>query len=359
MKLIKTFTIATLVLVAACEYPYIFGNSVNTKGIANGQGNEGITGSQTTVYGLDDVSESTAYANGTNESNSRTDGEAIWTPRLHGANSNADAVNNGTGNALADSVSKSFVPSWQYWKQNYADYIRELNELYLNCPEKREAILKVIVNMNNCIKEDQEVRVRFTEPSQAAVERAQWAQTRGPTANGYPKTIANIGNPEFESIGQTTFDQQRARGSGDNTSASTNSGTFRWSGATVHQGEATGNAADGWATSSSNYNGLGKVNYQNTEENAGANGTNAQTNSNSNQYLAQGAVWSNGESSARAEGDDSLAFTNINANSHGYGASEGDTQSYTDGDLSVSQSQVKSAPYLGGSKRAVLIGDAN
>lgn len=347
MNITKTLTLAALVLVINCEYPYIYGNSVNTKGIANRQGETGITGAQTTVYGLDDVSESTAYANGTNESNSRTDGEAIWTPRLHGANSNADAVNNGTGNALADSVSKSFVPSWQYWKQNYADYIKELNQLYLDCPEKREAILVKIVSMNDCIKNDRDVRVRFTAPSKRAVKRAQWESSRGPTANGYPKTIANIGNPDFESIGQTTFDQQRARGSGDNTSASTNSGTFRWGRATVHQGGATGNAEEGWATSSSNYNGLGKVNYQNTEENAGANGKNAQTNSNSNQYLAEGALWSNGDSSARAEGDDSLAFTNINANSHGYGASEGDTQSYTDGDLSVSQSNVKSAPFLG------------
>lgn len=363
MKLITFVTMTIMVANISCEFPYIFGNSINSKGIANGKGPDGIAGSQTTNWALDDVSQSVAYANGTNESNARTDGEGIFTPRLTGVNTNANAVNNGQGNALADSVSKSFNPSWQYYHENYADYIAFLNSLFLKCPEKRKEIIKVIVKINGEMK-NKGKKLRFSKGDWMPDKG--WGRKghvhyhgHGPTTNGYPTSIANYNNPGFESIGQTTFDQQRARGSGNNTAASTNSGTFRWNKATVHQGEATGNAQNGWATSSSNSNGLGRVNYVNTEKNAGANGENAQTNSNSNQYLARDAVWNNGEAWGRAEGKDSLAFSNLNGNSYGYGAVEGDTNSYTDGDLSVSKSQVKGAPYLGGAPKAVIkVGNA-
>lgn len=49
--------------------PYLYGTSINTKGVSNGNG---IGASQTTAFSLDDVSESKAYANGDDEVNART-----------------------------------------------------------------------------------------------------------------------------------------------------------------------------------------------------------------------------------------------------------------------------------------------
>ena len=350
----------------SCEYPYIFGTSINTKGIANGQGNTGIVGSQTTAYGLDDVSQSVSYANGTGESNARTNGESIFTTQLSGANTTSDAINTGNGNALADSVSKSFNPYPAYYENNYAQYIDFLNSLFQKYPEKRSEILKIVLeytklNQSDSLKvgrslaalevnktatkSDVNAEVKLNQTKQ--VETTQTNQTQAnQTQTGLPLTIANYNNAGFNAIGQTTFDYQRARGSGQQTAASTNSGNFRWNNATVHQGDATGNAKQGWATSSSNNYGLGKVNYVNSEQNAGANGNNAQTNSSSNYYLAQDGVWNNGDAWGRAEGKDSLAFSNLNGNSYGYGAVNGDTNAYTDGDLSVSKSQIKGAPYF-------------
>jgi len=346
----------------SCEYPYIFGTSINSKGIANGLGDQGITGAQTTAYGLDDVSQSVAYANGTKENNARANGEAIFTPKLHGANTNADAINNGKGNSLADSVSKSFNPYKKYYDENYRDYINFLNSLFMKYPEKRQEIVKVVLkyaqkynkkNMNDSnddndndnddknAKDKVKVAVKVNDNDNKMVNKKPLADE-----NGYPITIANYNNPNFNAIGQTTFDYQRARGSGEQTAASTNSGTFRWNKATVHQGDAVGNAREGWATSSSNDYGLGRVNYVNSEQNAGANGDNAQTNSSSNYYLAKDAVWNNGDNWGRAEGKDSLAFSNLNGNSYGYGAVNGDTNAYTDGNLAVSKSQIKGAPYF-------------
>ena len=351
MKVTRALAILFAVAMISCEYPYIFGTSINTKGIANGLGDQGITGSQTTAYGLDDVSQSVAYSNGTKESNSRTNGESIYTPRLHGANTNADAINNGIGNSLADSVSKSFNPYERYFNDNYRSYINFLNSLFLKYPEKREEIIKVVLNYSEELKkgngkgikaEDKNVdlKLKIADSTDAKVAPA--------TVNGYPNTIANYDNAGFKAIGQSTFDYQRARGSGLQTAASTNSGTFRWNNATVHQGDATGNARQGWATSSSNDYGLGRVNYVNSEQNSGAYGDNAQTNSSSNYYLAKDAVWNNGDAWGRSEGKDSLAFSNLNGNSYGYGAVNGDTNAYTDGDLSVSKSQIKGAPYFPG-----------
>ena len=352
MRVTSVLAIVCALAAVTCEYPYIFGTSINTKGIANGLGDQGITGSQTTTYGLDDVSQSVAYSNGTKESNSRTNGESIYTPRLHGANTNADAINNGIGNSLADSVSKSFNPYERYFNDNYRSYINFLNSLFMKYPERREEILKVVLNYSEELKKGNGKAIKAEDINVKVNAKADLIQDgkrhHHDTVNGYPKTIANYDNDGFQSIGQTTFDYQRARGSGLQTAASTNSGSFRWNGATVQQGDATGNARQGWATSSSNDYGLGKVNYVNTEQNSGAYGDNAQTNSSSNYYLAKDAVWNNGDASGRSEGKDSLAFSNLNGNSYGYGAVNGDTNSYTDGNLSVSKSQVKGAPYFPG-----------
>ena len=352
MKLSTLIALTATLSLIACEYPYIFGTSLNTKGIANGLKDQGIVGAQTTVHSLDDVSQSVAYANGTNESNARANGEAIWTPKLHGVNTNADAINNGIGNALADSVSKSFNPYKKYYKENYARYINFLNSLFKKYPEKRQEILKIVLKYAQMAdKHDSDdfeakIDVDVTHKEIAEKRRRHSRSDSDEDRHGYPKTIADYNNKDFDAIGQTTFDYQRARGSGLKTAASTNSGTFRWNKATVHQGDAVGNAKQGWATSSSNNHGLGRVNYVNSEQNAGAYGDDAQTNSESNYYLAKDAVWNNGQVWGRADGEKSLAFSNLNGNSYGYGALNGDTNAYTDGDLSVSRSEVKGAPYF-------------
>lgn len=349
MKLSTLIALTATLSLIACEYPYIFGTSINTKGIANGK-DQGIVGSQTTVHALDDVSQSVAYANGTEESNARTDGEAIWTPQLHGVNTTADAINTGEGNALADSVSKSFNPSKKYYRENYARYINYLNALFKRYPEKRQEILKIVLKYaqmaddSSNSNEDNYTNVDVKVVDKDVKKRMSYSSESD--EDGYPNTIANINNKDFDAIGQTTFDYQRARGSGHKTAASTNSGTFRWNRATVHQGDAVGNAKRGWATSSSNNNGLGRVNYVNSEQNAGAYGDDAQTNSESNYFLAKHAVWNNGQAWGRAQSDDALAFSNLNGNSYGYGALNGDTNAYTDGDLTVSRSQVRGAPYF-------------
>lgn len=60
----------------ASQGPYLFGTSLNTKGVANGGG---VGAAETTAHSLDDVSQSKAYANGDNEVNARTSGQALWT----------------------------------------------------------------------------------------------------------------------------------------------------------------------------------------------------------------------------------------------------------------------------------------
>ncbi len=77
------------ILTIRCEYPYLFGTSLNTKGVSNGTG---IDATETTAHALDDVAQSKSYAHGDNEVNARSDAQAIWTNVLHGVNSNADAI---------------------------------------------------------------------------------------------------------------------------------------------------------------------------------------------------------------------------------------------------------------------------
>ena len=56
-------------LSATSQGPYLFGTSLNTKGVVNGTG---VGASETTAHSLDDVSQSKAYANGDQEVNART-----------------------------------------------------------------------------------------------------------------------------------------------------------------------------------------------------------------------------------------------------------------------------------------------
>lgn len=105
---------------------YLYGTSLNTKGVANG---DGVTASETTAHSLDDVAQGKAYANGDKEMNANTQGQAAWTDTLQGASATGDALQNGQGNALADAWSKSFTPTKEYYLNNYYAYIKFLNSL--------------------------------------------------------------------------------------------------------------------------------------------------------------------------------------------------------------------------------------
>lgn len=142
MQLVLLFIVSTVLTnqgqapAGATQGPYLFGTSLNTKGVANGGG---VGASETTAHSLDDVSQSKAYANGTNEVNARTNGQTIWTNVLQGANTAGDAVQNGQGNSLADSWSKSFTPTRDYYLANYYKYIAFLNSLYQNAASPAQA----------------------------------------------------------------------------------------------------------------------------------------------------------------------------------------------------------------------------
>lgn len=72
--------------------PYLFGSSLNTKGVSNG---DGVGASETTTHSLDDVSQSKSYAHGDKEVNSRTEGQTIWSTELQGVNTTSDGIQNG------------------------------------------------------------------------------------------------------------------------------------------------------------------------------------------------------------------------------------------------------------------------
>ena len=82
---------ASLLLISAtlANQPYLFGTSLNTKGVIS---NHGVGASETTGHALDDVSQSKSYVTGDHEINARTKGQALWTNVLHGVNTSGDAV---------------------------------------------------------------------------------------------------------------------------------------------------------------------------------------------------------------------------------------------------------------------------
>ena len=137
----------------------------------------GVNASETTSHGLDDVSQSKAYAHGDKEVNSRTTGQTVFTQELHGAQSNSTALQNGKGNSLADSWSKGFTPSQDQYDKVY---------------QKQMDFLMNIVQAS----ED--------------------------------NSIANSNSGDHSYKGDTLFDLQQARGSGQNTQATTSSSSFSW-----------------------------------------------------------------------------------------------------------------------------------
>ena len=288
-----------------CEYPYLFGTSLNTKGVSNGVG---IDATETTAHALDDVAQSKSYAHGDNEVNARSDAQAIWTNVLHGVNSNADAIQNGNGDTLADSWSKSFTPTREYYLNNYYSYIKFLNHLFAR-------------DMPNDLKESVKGRIE--------------------------DSIANYNNPDFDFNGEVSFDLQQARGSGNNTSASTRTQTFNWGrNHTIHKGDSVGNAAAGWATSNNANWALGRNNYVTTNKNSAAFGQDALTKADSNYYINKGQIYNTGKAWGQALGDDSFTYSNLNGNSFGYSALNGGSNTYSNGDRAVSVSELRGTPYL-------------
>ena len=300
-----------LILTTTCNYPYLFGTSLNTKGVSNGKG---VGATETTAHALDDVAQSKSYAHGDNEVNARSEAQAIWTNKIHGVNSTADAVQNGNGDSLADSWSKSFTPTKDYYMKNYYSYIKFLNYL------AKKKLGRVSNNPN--------------------------ANMKKYLRNRIDQSIANYNNPQMNFNGETSFDLQQARGSGRNTSASSNSQTFNWGrNHTIQKGNAVSSADQGWATSNNSNWALGKNNYVTTNKNAAAFGKNATSKGNSNFYINGGQIFNSGKAWGQAIGDDSFSYSNLNGNTFGHSALNGGSNTYSNGEKAVSVSEIRGTPY--------------
>lgn len=302
-----------------CNYPYLFGTSLNSKGVSNGKG---ISAAETTTHALDDVAQSKSYSNGDNEVNARTDGQAIWGNKIHGVNSNADAIQNGNGNSLADSWSKSFTPTKDYYLKNYYNYVKFLNYL----ARKNE-------NSDNKI-----IVVDATNPHNIHLKNF--------LKNRMDESIANYNNPGLVFNGEVSFDLQQGRGSGRNTSASSKSQTFNWGrNNTIQKGQAVSNADEGWATSNNSNWALGRNNYVTTNKNSAAFGKNATSKADSNFYIHGGQIFNSGKAWGQALGKDSFTYSNLNGNTFGHSALNGGTNTYSNGEKAVSVSEIRGTPY--------------
>lgn len=58
-------------------------------------------------------------------------------------------------------------------------------------------------------------------------------------------------------------------------------------------------------------------------------------------YFHQGQIYSSGDAWGQAEGQDSVAYSNLNGNSFGYGAMSGNTNTYSNGNKAVSVSELR------------------
>ncbi|MCP4989311.1 MAG: hypothetical protein GY928_25620 [Colwellia sp.] len=326
------------------NFPYIFGNAIETRGIANANGDEGVAGSQTTNWANDDVSHSAAYANGTNESSANTNGQSLFTNQIHGANTNAAAVNNGDGNVMVDSWSKSFTPYAQYYKKYYAHYMRYLKRL------NRGANHRDMHMTNHAAYEEKAPMVghSFDAKDAEVVTNDHHGYGHG-YGHGHDHGVMEQRNIDNYGAGwakgQVAVDHQSTRASGNNTAASSGSGTYTYGGLTFNVGQTTGSAKDGWALSKNSDYGQGNLNFVNSNGQSGAWGQNAQSSANSNYHLHNGAVSNNGQAWGQAEGDGAIAFSDMDANQHGYGAMVGGTDTYATGNKAVSKSVVQGAPY--------------
>ncbi len=291
------------------NFPHLFGSSLNSKAVANGLGQSNgsnITGSETTSFGLDDVSQSKTYAHGNQQSNARTDAQSLWTNVLHGAKTGGDSIQDGKGDTLADSWSKSFTPTSAYYKTNYKDYVKFLNELH--------------------------ARKGKLDPNDP---------------NSHEYSVANYKNPDFKYNGEVSFDLQQGRGSGDKTSSRTESQTFNWGPQdTISKGESVANAKKGWATSNNSNWALGKYNYVTVNKNSAAFGNDALTKALSNFYLNKGLIYNTGKAWGQSLGDKAFTYSNLNGNNFGYSALNGGSNSFSSPERSVALSEVRGSPFV-------------
>ena len=311
----KTIILLSIILNSLCEYPYLFGTSLNTKSVTNGKG---INASETTTHSLDDVAQSKSYAHGDGEVNARTEGESLWSNQIHGVSSNANAVQNGNGDSLADSWSKSFTPTKAYYLKNYFSYIQFLNHLFKNKNNENDNLKKLKKILKNKIEEN----------------------------------IANYSDPNYRYNGETTFDLQQSRASGKKTSASTSSKTFNWGRSnTIQKGKTNSKASHGWATSNNANWALGKNNYLTTNKNAAAFGKNASSIGESAIFINKGRIYNSGKIWGEALGHNSFTYSNLNGNNFGFGALNGGSNSYSNQGKSISLSEIRGMPYFPEVKR--------
>jgi hypothetical protein len=157
------------------------------------------------------------------------------------------------------------------------------------------------------------------------------------------RAIANFNNPNFYFNGELAFDLQQARASGNNTSASTNSKAFNWGrNDTIQKGTAVGGADNGWASSNNSNWVLSRQNYHTTNKNAAAFGNNALSSGSSDLYLKNQQAFQGGNVWGQADGNDGVAYSAINGNQFGYGALQGNTNTYTNDGQTTSVSDIRS-----------------
>lgn len=86
--------------------------------------------------------------------------------------------------------------------------------------------------------------------------------------------------------------------------------------------------------------------YTTNNKNAAAFGKNALSKGQSGGLLNGGQYYGSGNAVGQAEGEKAYSYSNLNGNNFGYGAMQGGTQTYTNGDKAVSVSEIKSNPFV-------------
>lgn len=61
--------------------------------------------------------------------------------------------------------------------------------------------------------------------------------------------------------------------------------------------------------------------------------------------MTNGNVYSSGQAWGQGEGQDGFSYSNLNGNNFGYGVLSGGSDSYNNGDRTVSVSEMRSNPY--------------
>lgn len=348
--------------------PYLFGTSLNTKSVSNGKG---INASETTVHALDDVAQSKTYGHGDREVSAKTDGEALWSNKIHGVASRGEASQNGNGDSLGDSWSKGFTPTKEFYLENYFGYVRFLNHLFKKKEEevKRFGDVSLLNNENGNNSKNGQVfenenqnllintdkNFRISNKTKRLDINYKLKLLRFSSLERLKKTlkkkidesIANYSDPSHKFTGEQTFDLQQSRASGKNTSASTSSKTFNWGrNNTIQKGTTISKSSKGWATTNNANWAISKNNYLTINKNSSAFGKNSSSTGESAIFVNKGRVYNSGKIWAQALGQDSFSYSNLNGNNFGFGALNGGSSGYSNGGKSVSLSEIRGMPYF-------------